>query len=238
MKMETRTHEQALLDPQLALGVYLQALLRPVAAAEARSNGPAGETEVDPKPVTEQHSSITVSSVERGPAACEAPKAVSPDWAREPFQCLRFRVAGLNLALPLVGLTGPAGVLPWDDAVVTPVPGPQPWLLGLREHLGRRVRLIDVAQVVLPADRRAALAVAGGDRLSKVIVIDAGGDDGWGLACDAVGEVITLSPDAVQWRTRAGSRPWLAGTVIKEMCALIDMGALVDLVAGRDPTGS
>lgn len=211
--------EPVVLDQQLALGVYLQALLRPPPAAVPQTVRSEVVTDAAPAPAVAAEGGC-------GPAA-----AVRPEWAQDAFQCLLFRVAGLTLALPLARLSG---VLPWENAAVAPMPNHQPWFLGLREHLGRRVRLIDVAQVVLPEDRRAALAPPDGGRLGKVILI---GDGGWGLACDAVAEVITLAPDAVKWRSQAGSRPWLAGTVIKEMCALIDTDAFAAMLAGSGPPG-
>lgn len=232
-KTESRSHEQVMLDQQLALGAYLQALLRPPPAAVAEPDGhavaaavPAGATAAEARP------SGAPPAAEGAPAARGTGTSACPDWARGEFQCLLFRVAGLTLALPLARL---GGVLPWDGAAVTPMPNHQAWFLGLREHLGRRVRLIDVAQVVLPPDRRAALAPPGSGRLGNVILI---GDGGWGLACDAVDEVITLSPDAVKWRSREGSRLWLAGTVIKEMCALIDTDAFAAMLAGPGPAES
>lgn len=230
MKTDTRSQEQSLLDQQLALGVYLQALLRPAAVAET----PAGPvTGAAPEP-TPESAPAPAPAVGAQPAAAEPatlrPRAAAcPDWARAEFQCLLFQVAGLRLALPLARL---GGVFPWDGAAVTPMPGHQPWFLGLQEHLGRQVRLIDVARVVLPPDRHAALATAADGRLGKVILI---GDGDWGLACEAVDEVITLAPDAVKWRGRDGSRPWLAGTVIEEMCALIDADTFAAMLAGRGP---
>lgn len=234
MKTETRTREQVLLDQQLALGVYLQALLRPPAVAEVPA-GPAGEAAPAPAPVpaptpvADARPAIAAPVAEGEPSAPGPRTAACPDWARGEFQCLLFRVAGLRLALPLARL---GGVLPWDGGAVTPMPGHQPWFLGLQEHLGRQVRLIDVARVVLPPDRRDALAAADGGRLGKVILI---GDGDWGLACEAVDEVVTLSAEAVKWRSRAGSRPWLAGTVIEEMCALIDADAFAAMLAGSGP---
>jgi len=226
MKTDTRSQEQGLLDQQLALGVYLQALLRPAAVTETPVGSMIGTV---PDPAPDPAPAVGAQPAAADPAAPEPRAAACPDWARGEFQCLLFRVAGLRLALPLARL---GGVFPWDGAAVTPMPGHQPWFLGLQEHLGRQVRLIDVARVVLPPDRHAALAPAADGRLGKVILI---GDGDWGLACDAVDEVITLAPDAVKWRGRDGSRPWLAGTVIEEMCALIDADAFAAMLAGRGP---
>ena len=243
-RTETREAQLVMLDQQLALGAYLQALLRPapVEAPVETAVETAVEVRVEvraepaaPPPVATPIATPVAESVvapeviaatpTAAPAPPAAPASPYPDWARGDFQCLLFQVAGLTLALPLARLNG---VLPWDADAVTPMPNHQPRFLGLREHLGQQVKLIDLAAVVLPADRRAALPPAE-ERCGKVILIDGGR---WGLVCDAVDEVVTLAPADVKWRGRAGSRPWLAGTVIERMCALIDTEAFADMLAG------
>lgn len=242
---EARSADLVMLDQQLALGAYLQALLQPPVAEVAT---PVVETvepptvEPPPAPVAPPAVKVDVaapplheppapvlSKPAPEPAVATAASSPYPDWAQGSFQCLLFRVGGISLALPLVKLNG---VLPWDDEAVTAMPNHRPWFLGLREYLGHKVKLIDVANVVLPDDRYAALAPADANRLGKVILID---DGRWGLAVDAVDVVVTLSVDAVKWRTQAGSRPWLAGTVIKHMCALIDTDAFADMLGSEGP---
>lgn len=227
---ETGSAQLLMLDQQLALGAYLQALLRPAPAevsepvAAVAVSAPVEVSrivrEVVPKPVVE----APVAAVTPAPIA-----APYPDWAQGEFQCLMFQVAGLTLALPLAKLYG---VLPWDADAVTELPNHQPWFLGLRTHLGHKVKLIDVANVILPAERRASLASVDSGRLARIILIDEGR---WGLACDSVAEVITLSNADVKWRSQAGSRPWLAGTVIKQMCVLIDTEAFAAMLLESGP---
>jgi len=152
------------------------------------------------------------------------PANAYPEWAVGDFQCLLFRVAGLTLALPLAKLNG---MLTWNDALVTPLPDHQPRLLGLSKYQGRKVRLIDVANVIAARD-----VAQKGTCSGKVILIGAGR---WGLACDEIAEVVTLKPAAVKWRGRSGSRPWLAGTVIDRMCALIDADAFAQMLETEGP---
>lgn len=227
---ETGCAPLLMLDQQLALGAYLQALLRPapVEVSEPVASAPVTALvevsrivrEVVPEPI------IETPVAEAPPAPIAAPY---PDWAQREFQCLMFQVAGLTLALPLAKLYG---VLPWNADVVTELPNHQPWFLGLRTHLEHKVKLIDVANVVLPAERRASLAAVDSGRLSRIILIDEGR---WGLACDSVAEVITLSNAEVKWRSQAGNRPWLAGTVIKQMCVLIDTEAFAAMLLESGP---
>ncbi|MBU1192857.1 MAG: chemotaxis protein CheW [Gammaproteobacteria bacterium] len=235
VKTETRSAQLVMLDQQLALGAYLQALLRPVplevaesvadpvAAPPAEIPRIVRETVPLPKPVAVVNEE-PVAEITPQPAP-----AAYPEWAQGQFQCLMFQVAGLTLALPLAKLYG---VLPWDAELVTELPNHQPWFLGLRTHLDHKVKLIDVANVVLPADRRASLPAATSGRLGKVILIDEGR---WGLACDDVAEVITLSNGDVKWRSQSGTRPWLAGTVIQQMCVLIDTEAFATMLLESGP---
>jgi len=44
-----------------------------------------------------------------------------------------------------------------------------------------------------------------------------------------------LTPAAVKWRGHSGSRPWLAGTVIDRMCALIDADAFAQMLETEGP---
>jgi len=235
---EQRSAQLIMLDQQLALGAYLQALLKPAEETPALQSEPVAvvRTQVETAPAAEvllqepipmsMPASMPVSTAESIPAPTRVAARVDaspyPDWAAGEFQCVLFRVAGLTLALPLAKLNG---VLPWDDDLVTPLPGHQPWFLGLREYQGQQVRLIDVANVI---------AVRNGPDagLGKVILIGAGR---WGLACDDVAEVVTLAPAAVKWRGQAGSRPWLAGTVIDRMCALIDADAFAQMLETEGP---
>jgi purine-binding chemotaxis protein CheW len=156
--------------------------------------------------------------------------AGKPEWAESEFQVMLFKVAGLTLAVPLVELNG---VVECDLSSVTEMPGHADFYLGLMHHLERTVPLVDTARFVLPPDKLKLLA--GDDpkeRISRVVMIQ---DCQYGLACDEVNEVITLSPDSVRWRTQRTQRRWLAGTVVDHMCALIDANAFADLLASRAP---
>jgi len=42
---------------------------------------------------------------------------------------------------------------------------------------------------------------------------------------------LRLDPNEIKWRSNRGQRPWLAGTVIEHMCALLDVSELAELIA-------
>lgn len=187
-----------------ALSVYFEALLREPAADE-------------PTPLVESAPEVEASVTSTRESAI-------PPWGEETFQALLFKVAGLTLAVPLVELSG---VQEWDADAVTPMPGHSPWYLGLTEYRERSVPVVDTAQLVLPEERLAALDRDPAARLTRIVFID---DGRWGLGCDEVAEVVTLTPDKVRWRTSRTRRRWLAGTVLDHMCAIIDPPAFAQLL--------
>ena len=152
------------------------------------------------------------------PAPQEA--EANPDWADRPFECLIFKVAGLQLAVPLVLL----GAIHRIDEKIKPIPGRPPWYMGMLLDRNQKLKVVDSAEWIMsgrvPAGAR--------DGYRFVIRLD---DSDWALACDEVAESFTLDPDQVRWRTSRSKRPWLAGTVVKHMCALIDVGEMARLLA-------
>ncbi|MDH5424941.1 MAG: chemotaxis protein CheW [Gammaproteobacteria bacterium] len=148
----------------------------------------------------------------------------TPDWAESNFQCLLFKVGGLSLAVPLVKLNG---VIPWPEKVVE-TPNQTDWYLGVLMNHGKKVEVIDTAVMVLPAEHRAQMPAEPADRFSHILLVD---NQRWGLACDSIGEVIWLNKNEVKWRSNKTKRPWLLGTVIDHMCAVMDTEAFADMLA-------
>lgn len=153
-----------------------------------------------------------------------------PEWAEADFQVMLFKVVGLTLAVPLIELNG---VVECNLSDVTSMPGHADFYLGLLNYLDKSVPLVDTARFVLPPDKLNILAAgAPEERITRVVMIQ---DCQYGLACDEVNEVITLSPESVRWRSQRTQRRWLAGTVVEHMCALIDANAFAELLASRTP---
>lgn len=142
-----------------------------------------------------------------------------PEWSDKPFECLIFTVAGLQLAVPLILL----GAIHRIEEPVKPIPGSPRWYMGMRPDRDHNLRVVDTAEWIMagraPANAR--------DNYRFVIRLDS---SEWGLACDDVAQSFTLKPDEVRWRTARSKRPWLAGTVIDHMCALIDVKTMADLL--------
>ena len=149
-----------------------------------------------------------------------------PDWAEQAFQCLLFNVSGLMLAVPLVKLNS---VMPWSEKLVA-TPNQTDWYLGLVNHHGTNVKVIDTALMVLPENRHADLSADPKDRFSHVLLVN---DSTWGLACDSIGDVIWLDSDKVKWRSNKTKRPWLAGTSREHLCALMDTEVFAEMVTQK-----
>ena len=144
-----------------------------------------------------------------------------PAWAAEPFECLLFDVAGLTLAAPLVCL---GSIYSLTGRELTPLFGQPDWFLGILPSQSGNLNVLDTARWVMPERYREDFR----DGLQYVISVQ--GHD-WGLAVHQVSRSLRLDPDQIKWRTRRGQRPWLAGTVIEHMCALLDVTQLAQLIA-------
>nr|WP_298139857.1 chemotaxis protein CheW [uncultured Pseudomonas sp.] len=144
-----------------------------------------------------------------------------PAWAEEPFECLLFDVAGLTLAVPLVCL---GSIYPLTGQELTPLFGQPDWFLGILPCPAGNLKVLDTARWVMPERYRDDF------RQGLQYVISVQGYE-WGLAVHQVSRSIRLDPSEIKWRTRRSQRPWLAGTVIEHMCALLDIAALAELIA-------
>ncbi|TLP72225.1 chemotaxis protein CheW [Pseudomonas nitroreducens] len=144
-----------------------------------------------------------------------------PVWAAEPFECLLFDVAGLTLAVPLVCL---GSIYPLAGHDLTPLFGQPDWFLGILPGQNGNLKVLDTARWVMPERYRDDY------REGLQYVISVQGYE-WGLAVHQVSRSVRLDPSEVKWRSQRQQRPWLAGTVIDQMCALLDVSALAELIA-------
>ncbi|MBC3412708.1 CheW domain-containing protein [Pseudomonas sp. SWRI51] len=157
------------------------------------------------------------------PAAPVPPATVDgrPEWAAEPFECLLFDVAGLTLAVPLVCL---GSIYNLAGQELTPLFGQPDWFLGILSCQAGNLKVLDTARWVMPDRYRDDF------RQGLQYVISVQGYE-WGLAVHQVSRSLRLDPSEIKWRSQRGQRPWLAGTVIEHMCALLDVAALAELIA-------
>ena len=221
--------------PQLALQSYLDELLQ-----DATEMLPASEQEEFAAAVLEEQVrdaqavmlAMPVPLPALVPPLAEVPVPVPqerllvpddgrPAWAAEPFECLLFDVAGLTLAAPLVCL---GSIYALAGRELTPLFGQPEWFLGILPSTGGNLNVLDTARWVMPDRYRDDF------REGLQYVISVQGYE-WGLAVHQVSRSLRLNPDQIKWRTQRGQRPWLAGTVIEHMCALLDVTQLAELIA-------
>jgi purine-binding chemotaxis protein CheW len=241
--------------PQLALESYLDALLQDATAeqlpepilvlepvVEAESTLDEFQLAVLEEQARDAHLAPVVEPIEPIAPAVMAPVVVEPvvevhlppsitpppvtgdgrpAWAAEPFECLLFDVAGLTLAVPLVCL---GSIYSLEGQELTPLFGQPEWFLGILPSQAGNLKVLDTARWVMPDRYRDDF------RQGLQYVISVQGYE-WGLAVHQVSRSLRLDPNEIKWRSHRGQRPWLAGTVIEHMCALLDVAELAELIA-------
>lgn len=228
-KQAFETH--TLHEPNRALRVYLDALLSEASFSVEQEDAllsPQEPIASEQLTATEQVQSIGQAQdipVDKASEEIAAEKSVDeeagilcPDWAQNRFQCLSFQVAGVTLAAPLEMLDGIVEL----HEPITELPGYAPWVMGLLPNRGRNVQVVDIAEIIMPDERRAVIPPAN-ERAKYLVLID---DGKFGLAADSISQVLSLDPSDVRWGRKNSRRPWLAGTVVDQMCALLEMGRL------------
>lgn len=235
MQPEADKKVTKLVDPNEVLTDYLNALLGEVETVALAEAAPEVLTELEtPVVVAEVLPAVVIAEPEQDTdillnTAIEQENgqilAVESETrsATEDFQILLFQVAGITLAVSLEKLDG---ILEWSDEV-TAMPNASPWFLGLLAERGEQIKVIDTGMLVVPSKFRTNHRR---EDMQKIILIGGGK---WGLACDSVSEVITLQHDKVRWRGENSKRPWLAGTVVDHMCALLDIEQFVELLGSE-----
>ena len=195
--------------------VVVPSTAEPEALLELEPELPAKASPVVVEPIANFESQVQV------PGGPRKHQGGQPEWGEEPFECLLFDVAGLTLAVPLVSL---GSIYPLAGQDLTPLFGQPDWFLGILPSQAGNLKVLDTARWVM-ADR-----YRDDFREGLQYVISVQGYE-WGLAVHQVSRSIRLDPREVKWRSQRTQRPWLAGTVIDHMCALVDVTALAEVIA-------
>lgn len=197
-----------------------KSLFTTVPILEASSAEKIGaESEVLPPSIILQDQVIAKPPVPDIPAAARVEESL--DWAEAPFECLLFEVAGLTLAVPLITL---GSIYLLNEEHLTPIFGQPNWFMGILSCPVGNLKVLESARWLM-AERYDAQFRQG---LRYVLSIQ--GYD-WGLAVHQVNRSVRIDPKNVKWRAQRQQRPWLAGTVVEHMCALVDVRALAELIA-------
>ncbi|UYP32042.1 chemotaxis protein CheW [Pseudomonas sp. Z8(2022)] len=220
--LEEQVRDARLVEPvasvaaPVALAVVAEAPVQP-----AQVVAPVELTAPVQAPVVEEAPPAVATLAELAPQPAGLLADGRPAWAEEPFECLLFDVAGLTLAVPLICL---GSIYPLEGQELTPLFGQPDWFLGILPSQAGNLKVLDTARWVMPDRYREDF------REGLQYVISVQGYE-WGLAVHQVSRSIRLDPSEVKWRSQRTQRPWLAGTVIEHMCALLDVAALAELIA-------
>lgn len=142
------------------------------------------------------------------------------DTLDEQFQVLFFKVAGLTLAVPLVSLGGIVKI-----ERVNHIMGRPNWYYGVQAHRDSQLNVVDTCAWVMPEkyDDKLAQSV----NYQYIVLLE---NSNWGLACESLVNSVKILKSEVNWRTKAGKRPWLAGVVKEQMCGILHVQALIELL--------
>ncbi|PWU30234.1 chemotaxis protein CheW [Pseudomonas sp. RW407] len=212
--------EAAVLEEQVRDARLVARATAPVAEAPPPVEPPVAEAAAPEEAADEVIDLHRPGSAQMPPAPLALLDDGRPVWAAEPFECLLFDVAGLTLAVPLVCL---GSIYPLAGKELTPLFGQPDWFLGILPSQSGNLKVLDTARWVMPERYRDDY------REGLQYVISVQGYE-WGLAVHQVSRSVRLDPSEVKWRSQRQQRPWLAGTVIEQMCALLDVSALAGLI--------
>lgn len=118
------------------------------------------------------------------------------------------------------------GIMPLSDKL-QPMAAQADWFMGLIRWNGRTIRVVDTARFVMPERIGGEQAL---DYQSVVVL----GDSHWALAVNNADQSVHLQPADIRWRKIPGKRPWLAGTVLEHLCALLDVDVLITMLDASD----
>ena len=142
-----------------------------------------------------------------------------PEWTQHEFHALFFKVDTLILAAPLTELLRTIKI----EKSPTKIPRQPSWFMGLLDTQEQRIGVLDTGQLIFGKAKGQQRNLEK-KPFKNILIIH---DGKWGLACDEILSIGKVLPGKVRWRTLRQKRPWLVGTVIEELTAIIDVSRLV-----------
>ena len=147
------------------------------------------------------------------------------------FQVLFFKVAGLTLAVPLISL---GGIVKLER--LNHIMGRPSWYKGVQTHRDSQLNVVDTCAWVMPEKYDDTLAES--VNYQYVVLLE---DSNWGLTCESLVDSVKIMKSDVNWRSKTGKRPWLAGVVKEQMCGILHVHSLIELLnsglGSQDPVG-
>ena len=152
-------------------------------------------------------------------------EAIAAEWKNvdlgEQFQVLFFLVQGVRFAVPLIDLGGI-----FECEKITQLFGKPSWFMGITDVRGDKINIVDTLRWVMPEIK---------DSPDKYPYLISLGNTEWSIGCDILEGNRTLNKSQIKWREIPGNRPWLAGIVTSDKCAVLHVQSLIALFeAGAD----
>jgi purine-binding chemotaxis protein CheW len=217
MRSDGSRRPSRLAEHDSALSSLLESLLAEV--PEYRSEDPLTTIPMPPPDSRIDAETAPARGLKPAPTGpLQEPSAVDdpvPSWAKQSFRVLLFYIGGLRFAMPLVQMRG-VSLVPEKKAQV---PGRASWHLGMIRVRGATVALVELGGL---------LGIDAACEHPDYLLLIA--DGAAAIACDRIGEAVTIESDRVRWRRRASQRTWLAGLLSDEMCLLLDAEALGEMI--------
>jgi purine-binding chemotaxis protein CheW len=226
---EAVSTSKPLIAPPVLSKQALEQLLAPVLQPTPTSQEEESQvcTEFAPKLVTPSTQHVTeetaASQVSLQTQVGSEPPSITKDLQEQlddEFQVLFFKIAGLTLAVPLVSLGGIVKI-----ERVNHIIGRPHWFLGVQSHREAQLNIVDTCAWVMPEkyDEELAQTV----NYQYLVLLE---QSNWGLACESLVNAVRIKKSQVNWRSKAGKRPWLAGVVKEQMCGILHVQALIEML--------
>lgn len=133
------------------------------------------------------------------------------------FKVLLFKIANMTIAIPLVELGGIHKI-----SKISKVAKQPSWCKGIMVKGTEKFTCVDASSWLIPHKYD-----DGNDTVNECKFGVQLGKTSFLLCCNSISETVELSKDDVKWRENTSTKPWLAGLVKKEMCALMDGAQMV-----------
>lgn len=193
-------HEQA-----QALSVYFRDMLaEPVKTPPLVEQVPETDiSKAEPEVETESQPANAASADDIAPVITD----------KENF--LLCQIGGMPLAITVSTLNN---IVHWPEEGLSQLPGQTDWQLGLLPHHQQHCDVVDIRALLQ------APATAIETQADYILLLDKGRR---GIACNAIEQIRSISPDTINWRQDRSQRPWFLGVLSDTMHSIVDIEALL-----------
>lgn len=168
-------------------------------------------TELAPKVVekTEEKPSILL---------WEEKKSSVPAWGQKPFKCLLVKSAGMNLIIPAMSVS----YIERINKKITRLPLDVEAFRGVITLRERSIAIVDLFALISEnssSGNQSSMQVES-HHVEHVVVMENGD---YALACDDIGEMMTLETESVRWNKASFNNPMFVGIVPEYLCPIVNI---------------